>query len=85
MSVAPVAVKLPPFWPADPQIWFTQVEAQFDTRGIKTQKTKFDYVVALLSPEFAVEICDLILAPPDEDPYDELHKKLIKRTAASEQ
>ena len=45
----------------------------------------FDYVVASLSPEFATEIRDLILTPPEVNPYDVLKEQLIKRTAASEQ
>ena len=83
--IAAVYLKLPPYWPADPQICFAQVEAQFTTRRITAQKTKFDHIVASLAPEFATVVHNLILNPPRDNPYAMLKEQLIKRTAASEQ
>ena len=83
--VASVSLKLPPFWPADPQVWFPQVEAQFATHRVTLQKTMFDYIIPSLSPEFASEVHDLILKLPTETSYDKLKEQLIKRTVASEQ
>lgn len=61
------------------------MEAQFTTRNIRAQCTKFDYIVASLAPEFATEVRDLILRPPADNPYDALKEQLIKRTTVSEQ
>ena len=84
-AVAAVSIKLPPFWPTDPEVWFAQVEAQFTTRGVTAQKTRFVYVISSLSPEFTIEVRDLLLRPPAENPYNTLKAELIKRMAASEQ
>ena len=33
-QVEACAMKVPPYWPANPQIWFVQVQAQFAVTGI---------------------------------------------------
>ena len=45
----------------------------------------FNYVVASLAPEFVQEVRDLILKPPDSQPYSALKSALVEHTAASEQ
>uniref|UniRef100_A0A1X7VSH1 DUF7041 domain-containing protein n=1 Tax=Amphimedon queenslandica TaxID=400682 RepID=A0A1X7VSH1_AMPQE len=84
-SISTVTVKVPPFWPNDPQMWFAQVEAQFATRRITLQKSRYDHVVSSLSQKYATEIRDLIIDPPSSNPYDTLKAKLIERIAPSEQ
>ena len=72
MDISAVSLKIPPFWPADLEVWFPQVEATFTTCGISVQRTKFDHIIALLSPEVATEVRDLILKPPSDNPYNVL-------------
>ena len=78
MDISAVSLKIPPFWPADPEVCIAQVKATFTTHGISVQRTKFDHTIASLLPEDATEVRDL----PSDNPYDVLRDQLIRRTAA---
>ena len=80
-----VSIKLPPFWRADPHIWFAQAEAQFDTRQITQESTKYAHVISVLQPEVAQEVRDILINPPASKQYSTLKEQLIQRTTASEQ
>ena len=85
MEMVTYAIKIPPFWPSDPMLWFVQVEAQFMLKGILGQLTKFHHVLANLSQEIGTEVRDLLMNLPEQNPYDVLQETLIKRTTISEQ
>ncbi|CAB4011670.1 hypothetical protein M513_09033, partial [Paramuricea clavata] len=78
-----VAVKIPPFWPSDPELWFAQVKAQFSVKNMISQGTKFAHVVAASSTKAATEVRDLILTPPPTNPFDVLKATLTERVSLS--
>nr|XP_054757209.1 uncharacterized protein LOC129263323 [Lytechinus pictus] len=83
--VQAVAIKLPPFWRSDPLVWFAQAEAQFATRAITQEATKYAHVIAALPQDVAQEIRDILVNPAATDQYSTLKKSLIARVSASEQ
>ncbi|CAN7993850.1 unnamed protein product, partial [Ixodes hexagonus] len=83
-TVSAVNIKLPPFWTADPELWFLQVESQFTARHITADLTKYHHVVSSLPPTTASEIRDLLFAPPANDAYGTLKRTLIRRVTPSE-
>ena len=85
MEVAEVSIKIPSFWPADSEVRFAQIDAQFYKHGITVPKIKFDHILASLAPEFATEIRNLFISPSSDDAYDVLKAILTKRTTASQQ
>ena len=76
-TVNTAAVKLPPFWSGNPEVWFKQVESVFAIRKITVQQTKFDYVVQALDSPTAEKVQSVILSPP-EDPYNTLRATLVE-------
>lgn len=82
-SVDRVAVRLPPFWPEDPEVWFVQAEAQFLISGIKEDTTKFYQVISQLDQRYIKEIKDVVKNPPPTGKYEKLKLELTKRLSIS--
>ncbi|GBO46648.1 hypothetical protein AVEN_70819-1 [Araneus ventricosus] len=84
-NIALVAVKAPPFWRANPALWFRQMESQFTLAGVTSEITKFHHIVAALQPEELEVVGDIMLNPPADEPYDALRKRLCSQNADSEE
>lgn len=85
-EVNAVSLKLPPFWPNLPVHWFHQVESQFNTRGINTERTKYDYLISSLTQEVITSVFDVmqgIVTTQDATPYTTLKNALINRFTKS--
>lgn len=50
-SACRVSVKAPSFNKDDAEIWFHQLEAQFEVSGIKADQTRYSYLLAALDGE----------------------------------
>ena len=72
-----VVLKLPSFWPAHPEVWLAQAEAQFYVRGITADQTKYYYLVAALEQDVAGRMLDVLRNPPDDNQYDTLKTQLL--------
>ncbi|GFQ93959.1 uncharacterized protein TNCT_87391 [Trichonephila clavata] len=83
-TVSRVGVKLPPFWKANPALWFVQLEAQFALAGITPDNTKFNHVISAIDSDISNCVCDIILKPPDADKYSTLKNRLIELHSESE-
>ena len=77
------SLRIPPFWKADPELWFCQAEAVFATSKITSSKIKFQTVIANLEFDILRQVTDLVKGPP-ENPYEALRDRLINVFAESE-
>ncbi|XP_008557472.1 uncharacterized protein LOC103578245 [Microplitis demolitor] len=80
-----VNTKAPQFSTKNSKLWFAQVEAQFSTHQVTTERAKFDLVILLLDAHVAAEVDWLILEPPTTTPYNDLKTTLIKCFTRSEE
>lgn len=84
-EMSQISIKLPVFPKKNIKLWFAQVEAQFTTWKITAEKSKFAYVAGQLEHDVAERVADLILAPPESNPYTALKNRLINELEESEQ
>jgi hypothetical protein len=80
-----VSVKVPPFWPENLQLWFFQLEAQFDLAQIVKDSTKYSYLVASIEPRYLAIVGDIVSNPPTEDKYQTLKAAMMSRCGESEE
>ena len=74
-----VALKLPPFYKANPAMWFLQVEAHGSLLFATLGNTKFAYLLAAL-PADAAELMEFAVEnATDGDKYTSLKTALIKQ------
>lgn len=79
-SPPPPLLRIPPFWPEKPAIWFAQVEGQFAIMRVTDETEKFYHILATLDRQYAAEVEDILTGPPN---YQRLKEELIRRLSAS--
>jgi hypothetical protein len=84
-EISRVAVRLPPFWPERPAMWFAQAEEQFSLAGICSERTKFFHIISQLDHPHAAEVEDIIISPSKRDPYTMLRAELMRRLTPSKE
>lgn len=85
-NVAAVAnLKLPPFWKNDPELWFIQVDAQFNAKGIRRDHSKYYHLLTALDIEALQQVSDIVRSPPEQDKYITLKAHLIERFTESKE
>ncbi|CAB0044437.1 unnamed protein product [Trichogramma brassicae] len=75
--------RLPAFWRSDPDLWFLQVEAQFNIHQVTSDSTRFNMILTVLDPETISEVSDIIRAPPAQDKYTTLKDAIVARLTDS--
>jgi hypothetical protein len=78
VPLAAVAVKLPPFWVDNAEVWFLQAEAQFTIAGITSERTAFYHVLTALPQHVIVSVLDVVRsAATATAPFTDLKTRLL--------
>lgn len=80
-----VNIRVPEFIPEDPEFWLAQLNSQFATAGITSEKAKFNYLAAAIPRSMAPDVRDLVINPPEHNPFSALRDTILRRTTVSEE
>ena len=83
-QVSHIAVKIPPLWKTNIQLWFIQVESNFALAKITNDDTKYHHLISSIDPETLTAVSDILLTPPPTDKYKALKTRLLAEFSASE-
>lgn len=72
-----IQIKIPPFWKADPELWFLQLEAQFSSAGIRADLSKYNQIVGKLDSDILSKVSDIVKNPPAANKYLTLKNRLL--------
>ncbi|KAG7198852.1 hypothetical protein KM043_015679 [Ampulex compressa] len=71
------------FWVKHPELWFTQLQRQFQLGGIVADDTKYAHVVTHFEERQVEEVSEIILNSPKENKYETLKAEVIIRLTES--
>lgn len=83
LSLSRVGVRVPPFYPSKPKLWFASLESQFVLAGVSSDSTKYHYAISHLEPQYVEIVEDIVEGPAASDKYEVLKTELVKRLSAS--
>ncbi|XP_070164545.1 uncharacterized protein [Polyergus mexicanus] len=84
-AINKLAIKIPPFWNEEPELWFAQLEGQFILSGITQDTTKYSYVLSQLESRQIREVKDIITHPPEANKYEVIKRALVQRLSVSQE
>lgn len=80
---AQTAIKIPPFWAENPELWFAQIESQFALHRITKDHIKFNQIVGNLDGKILQYVSDAVINPPETEKYENIKKKISECFAES--
>ena len=83
-QISRVAIRIPPIWKQNIQIWFHQIECQFENCQIRNESTKYNYVISAIESDVLDRISDFFQNVPTVNRYTALKERLIHEFTDSE-